>query len=173
MTIQENLDNYIIQLAEQMRTSAGNPPDPNVISEFDQKSLPADLKLFADVECYLHGKAKKLSYIVSIPKETLPSAGQLSGHQLTFLYHEMTQLLSAYGFFFDFPENLPIEEKYKVLRDQWDRELVYTGSGESYLEFCNYEPDRCPFPEEYCWCKKYHTEGEEDDDDIDEEDMPF
>lgn len=41
--------------------------------------------------------------------------------------------------------------------------MVYTGDGMSYFEFCDYEPERCPFPEEFCGCKDFDF----DDDDLD------
>ena len=40
--------------------------------------------------------------------------------------------------------------------------LVYTGDGMTCIEFCNYEPVHCPYPEKLCQCK--------DIDDIDDYD---
>lgn len=173
MPTPENLDNYVIQLAEQLRSSAQDLPDPNAVSEFDEESLPEELKMFADVERFLHGKAKKLSFIVGIKQESFPPVNRLNEHQITLLYDEMKRLLAAYCFYPDFPEGLPTEEKYKVLRDEWNMELVYTGEGESHLEFCSYEPDECPFPEKYCWCRDIEVEDMDTFDDMDEDDLPF
>jgi hypothetical protein len=155
MRRQSGMDTYLAQLAEQMREAARNLPDPNVVSEFDEESLPEELKPFADVERYLHGKAKKLAVITGIDTYTLPPAEKLTEVQISFLYSEMKHLLNAYCFYADFPKGLPEVIKYRLLREKWNEEVVYTGEGMTVFEFCDYEPDRCPFPEEFCGCKKY------------------
>ncbi|CAN5453698.1 hypothetical protein BH23BAC3_BH23BAC3_24230 [soil metagenome] len=66
----------------------------------------------------------------------------------------MNRLLGAYGFHSDFPDKLPDKWKYRVLCKQWEKEVVYAGGeGVVHFEFCSYEPDDCPFPQQYCWCK--------------------
>lgn len=173
MKTPNNLDKYIIQLIEQLRTSAQNLPDPKVITGFDENELPEELKMFADVERFLHGESKPLSYIVSIDKGLLPDVNLLSEEQLLLLYDEIEKMLIAFSFFLDFPENLPIKEKYRVLRDQWDKEVVYIGSGHNYLEFCHYFPEECPFPEGYCSCKDFDFDIDIDDSDLENPDFPF
>lgn len=146
------IDTYLVQLTEQMRTSSKNLPDPNVMSEFDEESLPEELKPFAYAERYIHGKAKTISVITNVPSESFPPIEILSEAQASFLYDEMKRLLNAYCFFADFPEGLPIEIKYRLLRKKWEDKVVYTGEGMTCFEFCDYEPDRCPFPEKFCSC---------------------
>ncbi|MEX0648461.1 MAG: hypothetical protein WEA56_03520 [Balneolaceae bacterium] len=154
------IDTYIIQLAEQMRTSAKNLPDPNVMSEFDEESLPDELKMFADVERYLHGTAKKLSIITGIKTEAFPPAEKLNETQIDFLVDEINRLLHAYCFCADFPKGLPASLKYELLLEKWNDKAVYTGEGMSHFEFCHYEPEECPFPEEFCGCKEFLDDGE-------------
>lgn len=159
---ESRIDTYLVQLTEQMRESAQNLPDPNVMSEFDEESLPEEFKPFAYAERYIRGKAKKISTITSIPSESFPPADRLTTDaQISFLYDEMKRLLNAFCFFADFPEGLPDEIKYRLLRKKWDDKVVYTGAGMTCFEFCDYEPKRCPFPEEFCSCKDYDF----DDDD--------
>lgn len=152
------LDTYLIQLAEQMRDSARNLPDPNVVSEFDEESLPEELKMFAYVERYLQGKAKKISVISSIKTEVFPPLEKLSDVQITFLFDEMIRLLDAYCFYADFPSGLPVEIKYRLLVEKWDEKFVYIGEGMTHIEFCNYAPESCPFPENFCYCKDFLEE---------------
>ena len=152
------MDHYILQLVEQMRESAQNLPDPNLISEFDEEALPDELKAFADVERFLHGKAKKISFITRIPAEALPAPEKLNATQITFLYDELKRLLQAYCFYADFPIGLPATIKYRLLREKWEDEVVYTGEGMNYFEFCDYETSRCPFPKEFCGCKELGTD---------------
>ena len=154
------IDTYIIQLTEQMRTSAKNLPDPNVMSEFDEKTLPEELKEFADVERYLHGTAKPIAVITGIDAGAIPPAEKLTEEQATFLYQEMNRLLNAYCFYADFPEGLPADIKYRLLREKWTEKAVYTGSGMTHFEFCEYEPENCPFPEGFCGCTEFWDDEE-------------
>lgn len=153
MNEKRDFDSYIVQLAESMRESARNLPDPNEMSEFDEESLPEELKMFAYVERYLRGKAKPIATITGIDTQGIPPVSKMSDAQITFLYDEMTRLLSAYGFYADFPKGLPTELKYRLLRKTWDSKFVYTGDDMTFFEFCDYEPDRCPYPESFCRCK--------------------
>ena len=97
-----DLDRYIVQLIEDMRESAVHLPDPNEMSEFDEESLPEELKMFADVERFLQGKAKRLEVITGIDTQAFPPISKLNNAQTTILYDEMTRLLNAYGFYADF-----------------------------------------------------------------------
>lgn len=65
MNKERDLDAYIEQLLEDMRESAVHLPDPNEMSEFDEESLPEELKVFADVERFLQGKAKRIELLTS------------------------------------------------------------------------------------------------------------
>ncbi|WP_340102723.1 hypothetical protein [Rhodohalobacter sp. 8-1] len=153
MNEKRDLDNYIVQLVESMRESAQNLPGPHVKSEFDEKSLPEELKMFTYAERYIRGKAKPLAVITSIDTQAIPPGNKMTNAQTIFLYDEMTRLLSAFGFYADFPEGLPVEQKYSLLRQSWDDKFLYTGDDITCFEFCDYEPSRCPFPESFCRCK--------------------
>ena len=155
MNEKRDFDNYIVQLVENMRESAQNLPDPNVMSEFDEESLPEELKMFAYAERFIRGKAKPLAVITSIDTKAFPPGNRMTNAQITFLFDEMTRLLSAFGFYADFPEGLPVEQKYSLLRQSWNNEFVYTGDDMTFFEFCDYEPGRCPFPESFCRCKDF------------------
>jgi hypothetical protein len=37
----------------------------------------------------------------------------------------------------------------ELLREKWNKEVVYTGEGMNYFELCDYEPSRCPFPDKF------------------------
>lgn len=150
-----DFENYVVQLAEKMRESANNLPDPNEMSEFDEESLPEELKMFADVERFLRGKPKEIAVITGIAAEAFPPLHKMTDAQTLFLCDEMQRLLNAYCFYADFPKGLPAEIRYSLLRSKWSDKMVYTGEGITGFEFCDYEPDRCPFPEEFCSCKDF------------------
>lgn len=168
MKTERDFDNYIIQLTEDMRESARNLPDPNVMSEFDEESLPEELKMFAYVERYLRGKAKPIAIITGIDTQAFPPISKMTDVQTAFLYDEMSRLLSVYGFFADFPKGLPTKLKYSLLRKTWDSKFVYTGEDMTFFEFCDYEPARCPYPESFCRCKNLDNFDDFEDFDADE-----
>lgn len=151
----KELDNYIVQLVQDMRSSALNLPNPGEISEFDSESLPEELQMFKDVEMYIHGTAKPIGQITGIDKDSFPELKKLNDAQAAFLLGEMMMLLMAYNFYPDFPEKLPEHIKYRILRENWNEEMIYTGSGQSHMEFCTYIPENCPFPENYCQCRDF------------------
>jgi len=155
MNRERDFDAYIVQLVEDLRESGENLPDPNEMSEFDEESLPEELKMFADVERFLRGKAKRIATITGIDTQALPPISKLNDAQMTILHDEMLRLLDAYGFYADFPAGLPADHKYVLLRKKWDDKFVFTGDGMTCIEFCDYEPARCPYPENFCQCKDF------------------
>lgn len=147
------MDRYLVQLAEDLRHSARNLPNPSALAEFDEDILPEEVKPFAEVERFLHGKANPIAVITGIETERFPPPEKLTESQISFLFSETTQTLRAYHFEADFPKGLPVIIKYRLLREKWGEEAVYIGAGTFYFEFCNYEPSQCPYPDEFCGCK--------------------
>jgi hypothetical protein len=143
---------YVQQLIEDLRVAAENVPDTRAGRKF-QSERSAMLSHFADVENYIHGEHKKLSKIVGFEKVQFPPPEKLTVRQCSALYEYMEIVLAAFNFYPDFPARLPAHLKYAVMRQHWDEEHVPMSSGESHLEFCNYEPEACPYPAEYCHCR--------------------
>jgi hypothetical protein len=152
------MDNYLIQLVNDMRKAAKNVPDPQTLIDEADLDLPKEFEMFADVELYLHGPLQKISEITGIDTAALPSGKKLTGSQMSFLYDEMKRLLNAYCFYPDFPEGLSVEIKYRLLRKEWENKHVLTATGHTGIEFCSYLPEECPFPEEFCSCKDFLEE---------------
>lgn len=151
----KDLDNYVIFLAEKMRKSAKNLPDPDQIAKFDSENLaePEEFKTFVNSEKYIHGVPKPISEITGIGKQLLPPLKELNDAQAAILIDEIQRLLKAYRFFPVFPEKLPDHIKYRLLFNIWNEKMVYLGTGQSYIEFCTYQPEQCPFPDNYCQCQ--------------------
>lgn len=159
-----------------MREAARNVPEPGQPWDSVDMNNPAEIEDIAHVERFVYGSQKKLSEIVGIDKVQFPPVERIPDAKLEVLYNEMTDLLAAYHFVPDFPEGLPIYLKYRILHDHWDSEQTYVGAGETHLEFCNYYPQECPFPQEYCTCLKFEKEDqdlEERDPDEQEGDLLF
>ncbi len=164
------MEKYLEQLIEDIREATKEAPVPGELWSSVNMDDPGEVEDMAYVEQFFYGTPQKLSAIVGIEKIQLPPLEKLKtlpGSQiLARLVMEMGVLLKAYHFVPDFPEGLPIEVKYELLREIWDSEEVYVGAGEVHIEFCNYYPDACPFPQEYCECRKL---AEEEDGFLDDE----
>lgn len=75
---------------------------------------------------------------------------------------EILKLWDAYNFYAELPENLPDEIAYKVLVDHFDKPVEWVSEGTLHIEFCDYDPERCPFPEEFCKCKDVKNECDDE-----------
>lgn len=150
------MEKYIQQLIDDIVEVIKAHPKNGSGDSMEQDD-PEEVDPMADVEQFLYGPQKKLSEIVGIDKIQLPPGEKLSDQQKTMLFYAMTDLLKAYEIFTDFPEGLPVAIKYRLLRERWEQEEVPVvgGGGMVHIEFCHYVPEECPFPVEYCDCRKF------------------
>jgi hypothetical protein len=151
-----SISNYLNQLTEELREAKKLAIQKNaeILSDPSEDWFASHIR---EVENYLYGEQKPLCDIVGISTFQLPPPEQLNPSQKSRLYSEMESLLEAYNFYPDFPENLPAAIKYEVLRKNWENECVHMLAGNCHLEFCNYEPSECPYPEKYCSCNLIST----------------
>jgi hypothetical protein len=120
---------------------------------------------FSDVENYLYGEEQPISHITGIDAELLPPPDMLSVHQKANVARELENLLETRNFVLDFPKTLPFELRYPFIRRFWTEKHVEMLSGTTYIEFCDYDTKKCPYPG-YCQCLDL------DNDDSDEGDYP-
>jgi hypothetical protein len=147
-----SMDHYLLQLKEDLRESATRAIQAEArVRAVDGHLSPTEQHI-AEVERYINGPDEKLSSIVGIEKILLPPALRLNDDQLEEVYAEVESLLAAFHFYPDFPLGLSTQLKYEILRDEWDREVVYVAEGESHLEFCDYDPSKCRYPKAFCRC---------------------
>lgn len=151
------MEEYLLQLIEDLRAAAGNVPQPGELWSGVDMNNPAEVEDIAYVE-YLQGKPQPLFKIVGIEKVVFPPMEKLTEAQTIILYREMELLLKAYHFAPFFPEGLPEIHKYHLLLAHWESDQIFVSAGTCTIEFCNYEGLECPFPEEYCGCQKFEEE---------------
>jgi hypothetical protein len=140
---------YIEQLLEDIRKAAASAPHLHEQKHYltDEEELDEH---FEEIESYVHGENNiPLSSIVGIPANMLPAPSKLSRAQIKLLVKELVRMLNSWNFYPDFPENVPDEMKYRALISVWDSEQTYMRSGQMHIEFCDYDPEKCPFPG-YC-----------------------
>lgn len=139
------MNRYIEQLIEDIRKAAELAPEPDYTAT-DPDEDEALEQHFADVERYISGETDgTLATITGIVTEILPQPEKLTPAQLNRLVNELVTMLNKWNYYPEFPDNLPDDLKYLALLGIWDEEHPYTESGMIHLDFCNYDPENCPF----------------------------
>jgi hypothetical protein len=135
---------YVEQLIEELNNAKTRVPEvPKCLYE---EPMPG-LWYIAEWE---NAPFKKLSEWFGIPKDVFPSPDSLSENEIERLVQAMIDLWAVFNFYPDLPENLPAPWVYKILSENWDREIQYTSANQTGMDFCECDPERCVFPIEYC-----------------------
>jgi hypothetical protein len=148
------MQRYLSQLIADMRQAALNLPAK---PDYD---IPPEAVGIEYVIEWENATEKPMQEWFGIAKESFPPSEKLSDGELKTMVDEIIKLWAAYNFYASLPENLPDRIAYKVLVDQFDKPVAWVSTGSHYIEFCDYEPDNCPFPEEYCMCNDFSEEPE-------------
>jgi hypothetical protein len=174
------MENYLNQLIADIRSAGLKLSTPHEIWETGDPDDEIELEDLSFVEEYIYGEKKPISKITGIEAEMLPPEDKLTTEQMGGLAMELEKLLQLKNFALDFPEKLPLHMRYPFIRKFWNENHVEISFGTSHIEFCEYEPVNCPYPE-YCQCKDLHdyriadpdvNDSESDNDDTDTE-LPF
>jgi len=145
------MHNYLTHLIADLRQAAKDLP---VKPYYD---IPPEAEGIEYVVEWENAKAKPMQEWFGIDKKNFPPPEKLTGDELKMMVDEILKLWEAYNFYADLPEDLPAEIAYKVLVDFFEKPVAWVSEGSSHIEFCEYEPENCPFPPEYCWCKNFEA----------------
>lgn len=146
------MTNYLNHLITDMRQAA--------------KNLPAKpfMELSEDEEClrgvmeYETVEPKPMQEWLRIDKTNFPPADKLTNKQLKLMVDEILKLWAAYNFEATLPDNLPPEIAYTTLINYFEKPVVWVSEGIIGIEFCDYDPENCPFPTEFCMCKHFNDD---------------
>ena len=105
-----------------------------------------------------------------VEKIAFPPAEKLTDSQALQLVDAIEMLWESRNISPFYPDELPVKLKYTLLVGKWDEEWLFCPSMHSTIEFCDYNPEVCPFGEAYCTCKDLDF-GEEPDDLMGDEDF--
>jgi len=155
------MNRYIEQLLEDFKESARRVPEPSHRIKSFNRSDEGEMEDFAYVETYIYGEKKQLSEIVSIPKENFPPRGKLNSEQVENLLNGILELLEAYFFFPDFPENLPKAIQYQTIVKHWNDKHIFVGASKTHIEYCDGNQEECPFPAHCTTCNDLERESQE------------
>lgn len=152
------MQTYVTQLVEYLEEAKHRKPAPF-------KGMDIIEEIIATEEATLEKNGSTMEAIFGVPKNYFPPADRLSDDQLTQLVAAIVDLWREFHYEAVLPENLPARYAYPVLVAQWHEShpLFRASNATWYIEFCNYEPSECPFPEEFCSCKRHLAEYKEFD----------
>lgn len=165
------MDRYIKQIIEDIEEAKKMVPLPSDIYDgLDEDTDKGEIEDLSYIEQYLNGPEKKIEDITGIKKELLPPPEKLTEGQIEALTKALISLWKAFYLVPDFPEGVPDRIKYPLLRDYCEHETKHTTMGEVHVEFCDCDPENCPF-EGYCSiCKEIEKESLPEQSDIAVED---
>lgn len=147
------MHHYITQLIEDLREATNRKPAPRQLFLTEDMQGLEDI---TDLEISLEEDEHTMESIFGIPQIYFPPADKLTDEQMKLLVKEILDLWRAFHYEAVLPQNLPARYAYPILVACWKKgyPLLRGSTGTWYIEFCDYEPDNCPFPEEFCQCKK-------------------
>ena len=87
--------------------------------------------------------------------EQFPPVALLTEVEVSALVLKLLRLWSAYNFAVTLPKLLPDSLRYETLLKRMLEPAMFAKHGLIGIEFCYYNPDDCPFPNEYCGCKDF------------------
>ncbi len=140
------MTNYLNHLISDMHQAAENLPAKPFIELSEEDECLRGVMEYETVE------PKPMQEWFGLNKTDFPPADKLTNKQLKIMADEILKLWAAYNFEATLPDNLPPEIAYTTLVNYFDKPVVWVSEGIIGIEFCNYEPENCPFPKEYCMC---------------------
>lgn len=161
------MQKYINQLIEDMHLAATRVPQATFTEATFDANYMMELEEIGE---------EPMSFWFGLEKEQFPPSERLTPDQLELMANELEKLWNAFSFEPDFPEGLPAKRRYELMRDYLEHKCTYwPGGWVHHFEFCNYEPENCPFGYEYCKCKDFEYDDSQSTDNSTNtsEDLPF
>jgi len=128
--------------------------------EFDESAISPESKemmeklefekTIAEVEKYVESDGSYNMYNhFGLGQELFPSADKLTDKQLDKLTDAVLRLWATFNYTAVFPKDTPARIVYPLLCERMKRPTMLFNNGNMGIEFCEYDPDTCPFGE-YC-----------------------
>ena len=152
------MQNYVNQLLTDMAAAQKNLP-----TEVDYALLypdhPAVAYGLTHIAEYEMSPRHSMDDLLGIKAEQLPPDDKLSDEQVVQLNDGIVALWEAFNISPDLPNEVPPRLIYEALKNYWATKTVqYVSEGRIHIEFCDYEPDECPWGSDYCSCKEFANE---------------
>lgn len=154
------MEKYIEQLIDDIRKATWNIRPPHEIWEQSGADPSKELELedISYVEEFVYGKKERISKITGIDAKLLPPVKKLTSAQQARLAIELENLLNYFHFVLEFPENYPADLRYPFIRKIWKKKYVPMSFGDTHIELCSFNEEKCPFPGHCTTCKEIAVE---------------
>jgi len=155
------MERYIEQLIEDLRDARRFAPkqkhhDKKTKEEVWDELIEIDRIIDEEPDRPLHN-------IFGIDPAIFPPTEKLTNVQSQLLASEILELWNAFHIEASYPENFPLNKLYPMLVEKFKKPFLYFPMGLTGIEFCNYNPEECPFGDEFCRCKEWENEFENTD----------
>lgn len=145
------MQKYINQLIEDLRTAKKYAPIHK------EQSLMSDTEICEELEeidrIIDEEPDKPLHNIFGIDPIVFPPLEKLTDIQAQQLADEILALWGVFNIEAVYPEKFPKDKLYPLLVQKFKEPFMYFPMGQTGIEFCHYEPEECPFGNEFCMCK--------------------
>lgn len=145
------METYLTQLLEDLLARHGDfPPQPNIKALSPTPDFP---EVMIDSMTYLYGPTYTMEELFEVKAEAFPPAESLDDEQITHLTDAILALWESLNLTADYPEEVTKRDLYPQLVRLWDGDPVpVVRSSSVHLEFCDYDPENCPWKREHCTC---------------------
>ncbi len=151
---------YIEQLIEDLQEAKSYAPKQKAASEMTENEFMEELY---EIDRIIDEEEDKPMYnIFGIDPQIFPPHEKLTDEQATLLSSKIIDLWAEFNIDAVYPVNFPLAKLYPLLVEKFKEPFLYFPMGMTDIEFCNCEPDKCPFGEEYCDCKELAENWEKD-----------
>ena len=96
--------------------------------------------------------------IMGFSPEQFPPADYWTSEEAAELVVALNDIFAHFHLGASYPRDLPPLMAYSTLVGAMERYAPIMPFGTWYLEFCNYNPEECPFGEAYCSCNKLFSD---------------
>ena len=136
------------------------PPKDWKETKYDYEKVEkpkSDIKeSISEMERWLEqAEENSMFYKIGLSPEQFPPVSMLTAEAVSALVLKLLRLLAAYNFEVSLPKLLPDSLRYETLLKRMLKPAMFAKRGLIGIEFCYYNPDDCPFPNEYCSCKDF------------------
>ena len=150
MTTTKGIQSYVNYLLEDIKQAEGNVDELN----FERKTEADIMEHIMEMErLVLEEPLNTIGEICGLTTEQFPPVEQLSKMQVKKIVKAFHQLIRTWNIDVVIPKKYPAEGRYKMMIPLLDRKTHILKNGITHIEFCEYEPEECPFGT-YCDCKE-------------------
>jgi hypothetical protein len=147
------MERYINQLVNDLKAAKNWAQVNKPKNEISDSDLIAELE---EIDHIIDEEPDIPMYkILGIDPVVFPPVEKLTNDQAALLAKEILELWQYFNFEAVYPENFPLHMLYSLLIRKFQEPIMYFPMGTTGIEFCNYDPNECPFGMAYCTCKDY------------------